>query len=116
VPLPLQLSCKRAMPMAVLGADNLARRLAGLPQQPFEFSDVAVCISLGRRAGLIDARSPDGTPSERIIRGPWGARLKELVCRFTIRRLRWERFAFWPAGPLSAPAQLPASRARRIAA
>jgi hypothetical protein len=59
---------------------------------------------------------PDGTPRERIISGRWGARLKELVCRFTVQRLRWERFAFWPAGPLSAPLQLPASRERGIAA
>jgi NADH dehydrogenase FAD-containing subunit len=116
VSLPLQLSCKLALPMAVLGADNLARRLAGLPEQAFEFSDAAVCISLGRSAGLIDLRSADGTARERILRGRWGARLKELVCRFTIRRLRWERSGLWPAGALSAPAQLPASRARRIAA
>ena len=116
VPLPLQLSCKLALPMALLGADNLARRLAGLPEQPFEFSDTGVCISLGRRDGVIDTRSPDGTPRERIVRGRWGARLKEMICRFTIRRLRWERFAFWPAGPLAAAAQLPASRERRITA
>ena len=116
MPLPLQLSCKLALPMALLGADNLARRLAGLAEQPFEFSDVGVCISLGRRDGLIDTRSPDGTPRERIIGGRWGARLKETVCRLTVHRLRWERFAFWPAGPLSAALQLPASRARGIAA
>ncbi len=116
VPLPLQLSCKLALPMAVLGADNVARRLAGLPEQPFEFRDAGMCISLGRQAGVIDLRSPDGTPRERMLSGRWGARLKEMVCRFTIRRLSWERFAFWPAGPLSAPLQLPASRAGRIAA
>ncbi|HEU4577773.1 MAG TPA: FAD-dependent oxidoreductase [Polyangiaceae bacterium] len=116
VPLPLQLSCKLALPMAALGADNLARRLVGLPEQPFEFSDAGVCISLGRRDGLIDLRRADGTARERILPGRWGARLKELVCRFTILRLGWERSAFWPVAPLAAPAQLPASRARGIAA
>jgi hypothetical protein len=65
---------------------------------------------------VIDLRAPDGTPRERILGGRWAARLKELVCRFTIQRLRWERFAFWPAGPLGAALPLAASRARRIAA
>jgi NADH dehydrogenase FAD-containing subunit len=106
LPGPLQLSCKVALPMAVAAADNLARKLAGIPEQPFEFRDAAVCISLGRRDGVIDARHPDGSPRESIISGRWGALLKEAVCRFTLQRMRWERAAFWPAGSLHAPLRL----------
>jgi NADH dehydrogenase len=102
LPGPLQLSCKVALPMALAAADNLARSFAGIPEQPFEFRDVAVCISLGRRDGLIDARYPDGSPRERVITGRWGALLKEAVCRFTLQRMRWERSALWPAGSLHA--------------
>jgi NADH dehydrogenase len=109
---PLQLSCKVALPMAITGADNLARRLAGIPEQAFEFQDAAVCISLGRRAGVVDLRHPDASVRERIISGRWGAWLKESVCRFTLRRMHWERGAFWPAGSLGAPARLEAGEER----
>jgi NADH:ubiquinone reductase (H+-translocating) len=109
---PLQLSCKVALPMAITGADNLARRLAGIPEQAFEFQDAAVCISLGRRAGVVDLRHPDASVRERIISGRWGAWLKESVCRFTVRRMHWERGAFWPPGSLRAPARLEADEER----
>jgi NADH dehydrogenase len=116
VPGPLQLSCKVALPMAIAAADNLARRLAGLPEQAFEFRDVGVCISLGRRDGVIDLRQPDGSPRERTLTGRWGARLKESVCRFTLRRMGWERWALWPAGSLHAPPRLsPSGRAQSAA-
>jgi len=116
LPGPLQLSCKVALPMADAAADNLARRLAGVVEQPFEFRDAAVCISLGRRDGVIDARHADGSPRERIITGRWGALLKEAVCRFTLQRMRWERSAFWPAGSLRALPRLGPAGRRQIAA
>jgi NADH dehydrogenase FAD-containing subunit len=98
--------------MASAAADNLARRLSGILEQPFEFQDAAVCISLGRREGVVDLRHPDTSPRERIVSGRWGALLKEAVCRFTVQRMHWERAAFWPAGSLRAPARLPAPEKR----
>jgi NADH dehydrogenase len=116
LPGPLQLSCKVALPMAVAAADNLARRLAGIAEQPFEFRDVGVCISLGRRDGVIDTRHPDGSPRERIITGRSGALLKEAVCRATLLRLRWERSGFWPVRPLHVPPRLGTSDRPQVAA
>jgi NADH dehydrogenase FAD-containing subunit len=66
------LSQRVSLLMAVAAADDIARRRAGLPEQPFEFSDGGVCISLGRR---LDS-----------------SLLKETVCRFTVRRMSWERW------------------------
>jgi NADH:ubiquinone reductase (H+-translocating) len=113
---PLQLSCKVALPMALAAADNLARRLAGIPEQPFEFRDGGVCISLGRHDGLFDLRHADGSPRERSITGRWGALLKEAVYRFTLQRMRWERSAFWPAGSLYAAPRLGTSERPPISA
>jgi NADH dehydrogenase FAD-containing subunit len=112
----LHLSCKVAMYMAPAIADNLVRRHLKLPEVPFVFSDGGVCISLGRRAGVIDRRWPDGTPREQIISGRSGALLKELVCRYTVLRMRAERAGLWPLLPLDGPQRLPTSDRRQIAA
>jgi NADH:ubiquinone reductase (H+-translocating) len=111
----LQLSCKVALPMAIAAADNLARRLTGIPEQPFEFRDTGVCISLGRRDGVIDLRHPDSSVREQIISGRWGALLKEAVCGFTVRRMHWERRAFWPAGSLSVAGRISTRERPQIA-
>lgn len=113
---PLQLSCKVAMYAAPALADNLARRHLKLPGVPFVFSDGGVCISLGRRAGVIDRRWADGNPREQIISGRSGALLKEMICRYTVLRMRAESTGLWPLAPLDRPRQLTTSDPRQLAA
>ncbi len=112
---PLQLSCKVALPMAVHAGDNLARRQLKLPEAPFEFSDRGVCISLGRRAGVIDQRWPDARPREHTIDGGRGALLKEVICRYTMLRMHAERSGLWPLPPLQQPPLLNTSDQHPIA-
>ena len=87
---PLHMACKTAMPMGRRAADNLAAVLAGAAPRPFAFGDSGVCVSLGRRDGVIQHRAADGRHTG-VVRGRLGAWIKESVCRFTVRALRYPR-------------------------
>lgn len=103
---PLRMACATAMPMGAYVADQLAAQLTGQPAPgPFHFSYVLQCISLGRRNGLVQLVQADDTPKPRIISGWAAARVKELICRFTVWSLQMEKR--WPglyAWPQAAPA------------
>jgi NADH dehydrogenase FAD-containing subunit len=80
---PLHMACKTAMPMGAHAADQVAALIAGGEPRLFSFRDTGVCISLGRRNGLIQVRRPDGSPWFAIT-GRLAAWIKERVCRFTV--------------------------------
>ncbi|TGL45194.1 NAD(P)/FAD-dependent oxidoreductase [Leptospira perdikensis] len=99
----LRMGCVTALPMGSYIADHLANRINGKNLYPFSFQFVGRCVSLGREDGLIQLTHGDDKPKECIIKGKWGARVKELVNRFTIFSLLMEkhlpfRFYFWPKG------------------
>lgn len=99
----LRMGCVTALPMGAYIADQLARLIKGKSISPFSFQFAGRCLSLGREEGLIQFTSGDDKPKELIIKGRWGARIKELVNRFTIFSLQMEkllpfRFYFWPKG------------------
>jgi NADH dehydrogenase len=75
-------------------ADNVAARVLGRPEAAFRFGDEGLCMSLGRRDGMIQLAKTDGTPRELVITGRLGAWLKEQVCRYTIWSLRSEGRGF----------------------
>lgn len=81
---PLHMACKTAMATGYVVSDNVVRFLAGTPRRTLRFGDTGVCLSLGRRSGVIQLRDPDGTPT-RAIRGRVGSWVKEAVCRETMR-------------------------------
>jgi len=116
---PLHMSCKIAMPMGAHGADNLSAWVLGKVEQPFDYRDTGICISLGRKDGIVQTRRTDGTPGNFAITGRLAAWLKERVCRFTIAMLRaerkhWWRYAWLRSGQVAA---LPAaSKPKRLAA
>ena len=85
---PIHMACKTALPMATRAADNVLAALAGREPRPFRFGDTGVCVSLGRRDGVIQRRDPGGA-NRGVIRGRAGAMIKESVCRFTVRVLRF---------------------------
>lgn len=105
---PIHPGCKTAMPMGAHAGENAAAAVTDRPELPFDFRDTGYCVSLGRRAGVIDARIRD-----RVYRGRFAAWLKEAICRYTIASLRWERSGFHRYGWLRtgrAPASLASLR------
>jgi NADH dehydrogenase FAD-containing subunit len=87
----LQMACATAMPMGVHAADTILRTLDGNTPQAFDFGSLMVCISLGRRAGLVQFTHADGTPTNRILTERTGAIVKELISRYTVFALRLEK-------------------------
>lgn len=80
-PYPMIMGCKTALPMGIHAAESLARAQDGLPEEPFDYADTVLCISLGRRDGLIQPMRKDGRPTRWILRGRVGAWIKEGICR-----------------------------------
>lgn len=92
---PVRMGCVTAMPMAAYAADHLAAQILGqAPVAPFGFKFLVRCISLGRRRGLVQFVEGDDATREQIITGWMAARVKELICRFTVWSLHWEKR--WP--------------------
>lgn len=113
-----RMSCATAMPLGAHAADQIARQLRGEPLQPYTFSYVMQCVSLGRRRGVVTFVDPDDKPTGRTIRGRRAALVKEGICRMVLGALRLERWLSglyaWPRARTSAVAVLGASNAGRI--
>jgi NADH dehydrogenase len=88
---PMGMGCKTAMPMGVHVGENLARLARGLPEQPFDYLEALVCISLGRKDGLVQPMRPDGTPARWVLSGRPAAWVKEGIVRSTLWALAGER-------------------------
>lgn len=76
----LRMAEATANPMGATAADNLAAWLHGRPQQPLRFGYPGQCISLGRRAALVQLTDKDDHP-RGTMRGRLGAWYKEFVLR-----------------------------------
>ena len=112
---PVRMGCVSAMPMAAYAADHLAAQILDeAPVSPFGFKFMVRCISLGRRRGLVQLVDGDDTPREKIITGWAAARIKELICRYTVWSLYLEkRFPGsyqWPQEKLDHPTALATAR------
>ncbi len=59
---PIGTGCKYAMPMGAHAAENLARALSGEAERPFRIGGIPLCLSLGRRDGLLQLVGRDGQP------------------------------------------------------
>lgn len=87
----MPMGCKSAMPAGVWAAENIARRLRGLPEQPMHYGVPFFCVSLGRRDGLIQMAARDGAMTGRVLTDRRGAWFKEFICRSTVWALKMER-------------------------
>jgi NADH:ubiquinone reductase (H+-translocating) len=87
----MPMGCKSAMPAGAWAAENIARRLRGLPEQPLQYGVPFFCVSLGRRDGLIQMAADDGSMTGRVLTDRRGAWFKEFICRSTIWALKMER-------------------------
>ncbi len=105
---PVVMACKTAMPMGAHAADNVAARLAGRAERPFTFGDTGLCISLGRKDGIIQLVRGDGTMRETILTGRLAAFIKERICRYTLLSVRMEARGWFHYRWLRPRADLPA--------
>jgi NADH dehydrogenase FAD-containing subunit len=88
---PVPMGCKSAMPMAAHAAENAAAALLGRPERRFDWRHPGICLSLGRRDGMIQLVRVDSSPSGFRLTGRIAAWVKERVCRFVVGAYRFER-------------------------
>ncbi|MER5758060.1 FAD-dependent oxidoreductase [Streptomyces sp. NPDC002082] len=85
--LPARMSCQAAMPLGARAADTVLSRIAG--EEPSTLNQVFVgqCISLGRGAGMVQFAHKNDVALWFHIGGRPGAKLKEFVCKLTVKGL-----------------------------
>lgn len=93
---PIRMACATALPMGMYVGSELADRLRGRATRPYSFTYAIRCISLGRRAGLVQVVDQDDRPQERIIGGRMGALVKEMICRYTLWQVQHPGRVFLP--------------------
>jgi len=96
----MRLACGTAMPMGAHLADNLAAELQNQPQEPFAFSYVITCLSLGKKHGLAMLTRGDDSPTGRVYAGRLGGFIKNMILRYTVWSMQLERLAAiyqWPS-------------------
>lgn len=85
--LPFRMSCQAAVPLGAHAADSVLSRIAGEQPAPINLGFVGQCISLGRRAGIFQFAYKDDTAKRYYLSGRPGAKLKEFVCKHTVKQL-----------------------------
>ncbi len=90
---PSLMSCRLALPMAGVAADNLAGELHGRTPRSFTAIDAGRCISLGRELGVVQLHRTDGRLRDASLGGTAAAWTKERICRFTVWLLEREAAA-----------------------
>lgn len=105
---PLRAACAIAMPMGTHAGDNLARAVKGAPTTPFSMHTPFLCVSLGRRDGIVQHLGDMDVATRRYWTGRRAAWLKERILRATLwlpraeGRLHMPLYR-WLGAPLSAP-------------
>ncbi|MEU6878922.1 FAD-dependent oxidoreductase [Streptomyces sp. NPDC046712] len=85
--LPLRMSCQAAMPLGARAADTILSRIAGEQPSPLNQAFAGQCISLGRRAGIFQFAHKHDVAVWFHIAGRPGAKIKEFVCKVTVKHL-----------------------------
>ncbi|MDO3684886.1 NAD(P)/FAD-dependent oxidoreductase [Micromonospora sp. C28ISP2-4] len=85
--LPFRMSCQAATRIGAHAADTVLARIAGEQPTPINLGFFGQCISLGRGAGIFQFASRDDTATKFYIGGGPGAKLKEFVCKHTVKHL-----------------------------
>ena len=88
--LPYRMSCQAAVQLGPRAAETVLSRIAGEPPAPVALGFVGQCLSLGRRAGLVQFARKDDIATGLYVGGRLGARLKEFVCWGTVKQLAIE--------------------------
>ncbi|GAA2829236.1 FAD-dependent oxidoreductase [Kitasatospora paracochleata] len=85
--LPFRMSCQAAGPLGAHAADTLLARIAGRRPEPITLGLAGQCLSLGRRTGVFQLSHRDDTATAFHLGGRPGGRLKEFICRSTVRMM-----------------------------
>ena len=88
--LPLRMSCQSAVQLGPQAAETILARLAGRTPEPIDVAFAALCVSLGRGAGIFQIQHKDDTSTSVYIGGRVGSRIKEFICRGTVWQLKTE--------------------------
>ncbi|MEO3889452.1 FAD-dependent oxidoreductase [Nonomuraea sp. B5E05] len=79
--LPFRMSCQAAVQLGPHAADTVLSRIAGERPAPLAMALVAQCISLGRRAGIMQLAHKNDVAMGLHIGGRPGAMIKESICK-----------------------------------
>jgi NADH:ubiquinone reductase (H+-translocating) len=85
--MPFRMSCQAAGPLGTHAADTVLSRIASKRPAPIDPGFAGQCISLGRRMGVFQFAHKDDTAKRLHLGGRTGAKVKELVCKHTIKQL-----------------------------
>ncbi|MEV6559310.1 FAD-dependent oxidoreductase [Nocardia sp. NPDC051756] len=85
--LPFRMSCQSATRIGGHAADTVLNRIAGARPEPINLGFSGQCISLGRRAGIFQFAAKDDTAIKFYLGGGPAAKLKEFVCKHSLRHL-----------------------------
>lgn len=85
--LPYRMSCQAAVQLGPKAADTVLSRIAGERPTNLHVKFAGQCISLGRRAGIFQFARGNDTAIGRYLGGRPGAKLKEFVCKHTVKQL-----------------------------
>jgi NADH dehydrogenase FAD-containing subunit len=88
--LPFRMSCQAAVQLGPQAAETVLSRIAGAQPAPVAMGFFGQCISLGRRAGIFQFAHSDDAAIGLYLGGRPGARLKEYVCKLTVKQLAQE--------------------------
>ena len=84
------MSCQAAGPLGTRAADTVLSRIAGETPDAIEPRFVAQCVSIGRRAGILQSTHADDTPARFYLDGRVAASIKEAICKGTLWGIRRE--------------------------
>lgn len=88
--LPFRMSCQAAGPLGAHAADTILSSLAAHEPAPVDLGFAGQCISLGRAAGIFQFADKDDTAKKLYLGGRPGAKLKEFICKHTVKQLAAE--------------------------
>ncbi len=87
---PLRMSCQSANQLAPQAANTVLSRIAGTAPATFDYGFAGSCISLGRKAGILQFARKDDTAVNFFVAGRFAAKIKEAVCKGTVWGMRRE--------------------------
>ena len=82
--MPLRMSCQAAIPLGAQAADTVLSRIAGAKPATVNQAFTGQCVSIGRKAGVIQLAHLDDRAMRLHIGGRAAASIKEAVCKGTI--------------------------------
>ncbi|MGO4417384.1 FAD-dependent oxidoreductase, partial [Streptomyces sp. MCAF7] len=100
--LPFRMSAYGAGCLGAHAADTVLNRIEGKRPAPINLSFPAMCVGLGRGAGVFQLANKDDIAIRLYIGGRPGAKLKEVSCNFSVKHLAVEAHKpgshHWPKG------------------